>query len=81
MDGHVQYVLYEPDILNIFSKYSLKIPQIYSNISLSDGREGLSGVMDGRVVQGTDRRPNNPDSWNISKIYAKVETCDWPRTF
>jgi hypothetical protein len=31
--GHsVHYVQYKPDILNIYSEYSLKIPRIYSNM-------------------------------------------------
>jgi hypothetical protein len=30
--GPVYYIRYEPDILDIFSEYSLKIPRIYSNI-------------------------------------------------
>jgi hypothetical protein len=30
--GLTHYVGREPGVLNIFSKYSLKIPQIYSNI-------------------------------------------------
>jgi hypothetical protein len=42
--GLVHYVWYEPYILDIFSEYSLKIPQIYSNISLSGGRKGLLGI-------------------------------------
>jgi hypothetical protein len=57
-------------VLDIFSKYSLKIPQIYSNmleyariylnISLSGRREGLLGGIGGRV----GGRPNNPDPWS-----------------
>jgi hypothetical protein len=42
--GLVHYILYELDILNIFSECSLKIPRIYSNIFLSGGREGLLDV-------------------------------------
>jgi hypothetical protein len=30
--GPVHYIRYKPDIPDIFSKYSLKIPQIYSNM-------------------------------------------------
>jgi hypothetical protein len=35
--------------MDIFFECSLKIPQIYSNISLLGGCEGLSGVTGGRV--------------------------------
>jgi hypothetical protein len=35
--GPIHYVWYKPYILDIFSKYSLKIPRIYSNISLLGG--------------------------------------------
>jgi hypothetical protein len=43
------YIGHKPGILDIFSKYSLKIPRIYSNIldiSLSGGR-GKRGVRAG----------------------------------
>jgi hypothetical protein len=60
--GPIHYIRYEPDILDIFSKYSLNIPRIYSNISLSGGREGILGITGGRVVRG---HPNNPDKNHI----------------
>jgi hypothetical protein len=53
VDDLAHYVGCKPSILDIFSKHSLKIPQIYSNmleytriysnISLSGGRGGLPG--------------------------------------
>jgi hypothetical protein len=58
--GLTHYAGHEPGILNIFSKYSLKntsnilgYARIYSNISLSRGRKGLSGEASGRT--------DNPD--------------------
>jgi hypothetical protein len=57
--GLVHYIGREPGVLDIFSEYSLKIPQIYSNmleytqiyliISLSGGRGGLLGEAGGRT--------------------------------
>jgi hypothetical protein len=46
------YTKCEPSVLNIFSKYSFKIPRIYSNIldiSLLGGRGGLTGRAGGRT--------------------------------
>jgi hypothetical protein len=61
----VHYVRYEPDILDIFFEYSFKIPQIYSNIFLSGGREGLSAKTGGRAIQASGRS-NNPGTTQAS---------------
>jgi hypothetical protein len=63
----------EPGVLDIFSKYSLKLPRICSNIldiSLSGGRGGLLGKA-GRRSRQVDRRTDNP----IFSIYNWFSIC------
>jgi hypothetical protein len=58
----VHYVRYEPDILFIFSEYSLKYleyARIYLNIFMSGGHEGLLGITNKRAIWAGGR-PNNP---------------------
>jgi hypothetical protein len=57
-------VLYEPNVLEIFSEYSLKIPQIYLNISLSDSHNVYWTSWTDKQTVRTD---GHPDAQTILK--------------
>jgi hypothetical protein len=65
------YARREPGILDIFSKYSLKVPRICSNIlyiSLSGRHRGLPGKADMRAVQAGGRTDNLDISWGSQQM-------------